>query len=325
MWIAPLALALLAAAPSDDLARAQREVETELAKVSKPSPAELTVIFEGPDKGRWALGDATFSLDGQELPFAPQGGRSTVYQSQVAPGKHAVELRVAYEERKGFGLLTYADTKYHVEKRLEVRAERGLRVKLVLAVDVDEQAAANSKLRLRATPLAELIDYQNGPGGRGADEDGKAELAWRPPPAPASAPVATRETAPRPSPEIAAAVEPAAPVPAVRHRRVVREVLGLRAERPAVSEPTRSARHPSRAPPPEAAPPPPEVAVAQAPSAPTPSPAAPPPAAPVAAAAPTPLPEPEARFTLLGRPAVPVALGLGALALVAFFALRRRA
>ncbi len=312
-------LALLLSAPSDDLGRAQRDVESELAKIVKPAPAELVVVFEGPDSGRWALGEGTFSLDGQELPFAPQGRRSTVYQAAVAPGRHAVALKLAYDERQGFGLFTYADTKYHVDKKLEVRTERGLRVKLVLAVDVDEKADAKSRLRLRATPLAELID-RGGNGGR--DDDGKAELAWKPPPAPAaSRPAALAAASPVP-PRTAPLPEPVTPEPRLveadptgrrraaprpRHRRIVRELLALRAEEPA----------PPATPPAAAAAVPPTSPI---PAAPSPAPA---PVRPLLAQPPLPSPAPVAPSPL-GSAAVPIALGLGALALLLFFSLRRR-
>ena len=283
---------------SPDLARARLEVQDALASAAKPSPAELEIVFEGPASSRWALAEATLSVDGQELPFAPVGPRSTVFRGELAPGPHKVAIKLAYDERKGFGIITYADAKYRLEKRLVAQLDRGLRVRLVLAVEVDGKADAKHRLKLSATPLAELI--------RRLDSDATSELAWRPPPQPTPA-AGVEPRSPRAIPaassESALATRDSEDAAPRQHRRLVREVLALRSS-PAAKAPVPAS---------------PVVVQAEPAPALVPAPLAPA-AAPLRVMAPLPPPAKGAAWPL----ALDAALGLGALALGLLVLSRRR-
>ncbi len=218
----------LGAAPAEggDLARAQREIEEQLRQAVRIPEPQLDVEFEGLDASRYALKEAAFSLDGVELPVEP--GARRVFQGEVKPGRHAVDVRLVYEERKGLGIFTYADAKLTVDGSLGVKSERGLATRLRVRVLADPKADPQHRLKLASDLSAEMLAKVDDSVGdllatqRHVETAAAMELAATPAPPPAAGDgEMTRDEAPL-------AAGSATPH---THRHVVREVLARKSRK----------------------------------------------------------------------------------------------
>ncbi|HUB08766.1 MAG TPA: hypothetical protein VMB50_17295, partial [Myxococcales bacterium] len=201
-------VAALGAPAGGELDRAQKEIAEQLQQTVRTPAPQLDVEFEGVDASRYALNEASFSLDGAELPVEAGGRR--IFRGEVKPGKHELDVRLVYTERKGLGIFTYADAKLTVEGTLGVKAVQGLLMRLRLRVVSDPKADPRHRLKLASDLGEEML---------AAVDDSVGDLLavqkpWQPP-------------APVPVPPSAATNEPAR-AEAGKPRRYVREVLGLK-------------------------------------------------------------------------------------------------
>jgi hypothetical protein len=188
-WLVPAA-ALAAETPTHRSAADELEAELR-AQISIPEP-ELVIVTDGPDPERYGLAEALVEVDGAPVPGPVQPGwGKELYRSRITPGNHVISAQFVYRAGKT-GPFPWNDSyRYRVPGKVELQAQRGLRLIVHLRVETrDEAEDTRSRLAFRAALEPEMIARID-------------DAPLPPPPTPKLAP----------APEAAPAVVPAAPVP----------------------------------------------------------------------------------------------------------------
>ncbi len=149
------ALALGATTPGRSPAE---ELEAELAtQVSIPEP-ELVVVTDGPDPARFQLFEGTVELDGRPLPGPVEPGwGKEFFRGQVVPGNHVITAQFGYRGAKTGAYPWSGSFAYRVPGKVEVQAQRGLRLVVHLRVEVhEEQEDPRNRLAFRAALEPEM-------------------------------------------------------------------------------------------------------------------------------------------------------------------------
>lgn len=133
--------------------RARQEIDQQLKEMVKPSPASVEIVFDGIDSTRYQLLDASFQLDGESLPKKVPTGKSAgptvLFAGDLQPGSHTVTARLVYEQAAAAGMFNYGSgTKFKVPGKFIFTAQRGLLVRVHTRVEVDDGAELQKRLQL---------------------------------------------------------------------------------------------------------------------------------------------------------------------------------
>jgi len=148
-WLVPAA-ALAADTPVQRSAADELEAELR-AQISIPDP-ELVIITDGPDPERYGLAEALVEVDGAAVPGPVQPGwGKELYRSRIAPGNHVITAQFVYRASKTGPFPWNESYRYRVPGKVELQAQRGLRLTVHLRVETHEEAEdSRSRLAFRA-------------------------------------------------------------------------------------------------------------------------------------------------------------------------------
>jgi hypothetical protein len=157
-WLVP-AVALAADAPVQRSAADELEAELR-AQINIPDP-ELVIITDGPDPDRYGLLEALVEVDGAAVPGQVQPGwGKELYRSRIVPGNHVITAQFVYRGGKTGPFPWNESYRYRVPGKVELQAQRGLRLTVHLRVETHEEAQdSRSRLAFRAALEPEMIAH----------------------------------------------------------------------------------------------------------------------------------------------------------------------
>jgi hypothetical protein len=157
-WLVPAA-ALAADAPIHRSAADELEAELR-AQISIPDP-ELVIVTDGPDPERYGLAEALVEVDGAPVPGPVQPGwGKELFRSRITPGNHVITAQFVYRASKTGPFPWNESYRYRVPGKVELQAQRGLRLTVHLRVETHEEAEdSRSRLAFRAALEPEMIAH----------------------------------------------------------------------------------------------------------------------------------------------------------------------
>jgi hypothetical protein len=155
-WLVPAA-ALAAETPIHRSAADELEAELR-AQIDIPDP-ELVIVTDGPDPERYGLVEALVEVDGAAVPGPVQPGWGMeLYRSRIVPGNHVITAQFVYRGGKTGPYPWNESYRYRVPGKVELQAQRGLRLTVHLRVETrDEAEDSRSRLAFRAALEPEMI------------------------------------------------------------------------------------------------------------------------------------------------------------------------
>jgi hypothetical protein len=169
-WLlAGVLLASASALAEDPKARAAREeLERQLTQLVGKAPTRVRVDLEALDEPNYALEDAAFELDGRPIPsplllVLNTEGSHRIWSGDVAPGKHAVTVRLTYANRSSVVVSDEGGYSWKIGGTVSFDVNAGIEVQVRVVPKRDgtqPDVAKRFKLSLPAKPvmLAALDD-----------------------------------------------------------------------------------------------------------------------------------------------------------------------
>lgn len=153
-------LLVLAGASALAQSSAHDELERQLRELVGNPPTKIRIEFVGLDEPPYKIEEASFALDGVELPkvdpasLNPEGNH-LIWHGDVKPGPHRVTAKVVVTDTASFVMSNEAGFKWPVELSVGFKSDPGIEVQVAVTPKVDRKAQ-DSKKRVTLTGPATL-------------------------------------------------------------------------------------------------------------------------------------------------------------------------
>ena len=143
--------------------QAREDLETQLKSMVATPPSKIRIEFIGLDQPNYELNEASFKLDGRNLPVSDLkrlngDGAHLIFHGDVQVGDHVLETKFEFQNKASQVVSLEGGYKWNVGSRITIpRTESGIEVQIKVTPELNQSADIKNRITVKSPSTVKML------------------------------------------------------------------------------------------------------------------------------------------------------------------------